>query len=137
MIVKALQFAQSIIKGEYPNGPFVNETYRTGINGYDQWIDYLKTNQGDNHGHWWNGSVWMECRKHAAWFFRDLPYIEENHDKTISQKLFKIYSKIAQNLDEARYQTYPQLLKLDRIKKARDLEAGSISLLNKLEKSFG
>ncbi len=136
VIQDALKFAQQIITGEYPRADYVDKIYQSGLAGYDQWIKFLEEKPGDFHGHYWNGSVWMECRKGAAVFFKDLPNIDEQHDKELSKKLAKIYSKIADYLDEARDKSYPQHLQLDRIKKARTLEKSAVPLIKDLNTSF-
>jgi hypothetical protein len=122
VIKDALTFALKAIEGEYSANPPSTDNYKSGLHGYNTWIEYLNKNDGNNHGHWWNSSVWSECRTHAHLFFRDLSYIEENHDVKISQALAATYQEIALALKQGREKTLPQQEKLSFITKARDLE---------------
>ena len=43
--------------------------YTCGIDAYDVWIEGIRNGYGAEHGNWWNGTVWSECRKQGALFF--------------------------------------------------------------------
>jgi hypothetical protein len=46
--------------------------YLAGAGVYDAWARAVEAGHGSSHGHWWNATVWAECRLRAAEFFRDL-----------------------------------------------------------------
>ncbi len=79
VIKDSLDLAIQLLKNEYPQHEAHEGVYyyATGLKGYDYWLEYLEKNDGNTHGNYWNGSVWMECRKHAALYFRDMPYYED------------------------------------------------------------
>jgi hypothetical protein len=49
-----------------PGGPYVG-----GLAAYPVWRAAVEAGAGTSHGHWWNGTVWSECRRYAAEFFRE------------------------------------------------------------------
>ena len=48
------------------------ERYGMGANAYANWLAALDAGHGDEHGNWWNGVVWAECRDRAGDYFQDL-----------------------------------------------------------------
>jgi hypothetical protein len=133
VIKDSLDLSIKLLKNEYPQ-PETHDGkpyYATGFKGYENWLTYLEKNDGNNHGHWWNGSVWMECRKHAALYFRDLAYYEDTVAKTMDDfKLVKAleekYTKIAELLNKARVKELSQKKKYRYIKKAKEIEASTL-----------
>ncbi|MHA1112201.1 MAG: hypothetical protein ACTSRE_13930 [Promethearchaeota archaeon] len=133
VIKDSLELAITLLKNEYPQhepheGVYY---YATGFKGYDYWLEYLEKNDGNNHGHYWNGSVWMECRKHAALYFRDLAYYEDalvkdSDEIGLLKVLEKKYIDIAQLLNKARVKELAQKKKYKFIKKAREIEESSL-----------
>lgn len=51
---------------------FTMKPYTSGVAGYDVWLKGVKKGYGAEHGNWWNGTVWSECRKQAALYFGEL-----------------------------------------------------------------
>lgn len=131
----ALEFAADVIAGNHPYHLDEN-SYTTGIAAYDVWLRFLQSNDGTDHGHWWNGSVWAECRHHAALFLRDLSQIDEFHDQEISKRLESKFFQIAHYLDEVKVKETPVAIKQNRLQKAKKLEASTIKDLRSLTKSF-
>jgi hypothetical protein len=136
VIMDTLKFGQQLIKGNYPNGPNIPELYKTGLPAYDQWLSYLDSNDGNNHGFWYNSCCWMECRNHASKFFRDLIDIDESHDQELSKLLEQKYEQIAHFLGELRITLSPVNTKRRLLAKAKKIESSSIEDLIKLEESF-
>ncbi len=143
VIGDSLDLAIKLLKNEYPqHEPHEGKYYyATGFKAYDYWLDYLDKNDGNNHGHYWNGTVWMECRRHAAMYFRDLPYYEDavakdNEEMKLIKILDKKYTEIADLLNKARIKELGQKKKSKFIKKARAIEESSlediIALRNRL-----
>jgi len=46
--------------------------YTCGKGAYDVWIKGIETGYGTEHGNWWNGTVWSECRKQGALYFGEI-----------------------------------------------------------------
>jgi AraC-like DNA-binding protein len=103
-IVKiALQYALELYREP---GKYEIEMYKIGYGAYENWIDAVNRGLGREHGHWWNGMVWSECRHFASSFFNELSeLLEEKNQKDICRDLKEIYEKIACNLSIAKEKT--------------------------------
>jgi hypothetical protein len=65
VVRQALEFAlDHAAKGE----KWSFDKYRTGLEGFELWIDALKNNVAGGAGAAYNAAVWSECRRHAAAF---------------------------------------------------------------------
>ncbi|NLI00708.1 MAG: BtrH N-terminal domain-containing protein [Chthonomonadales bacterium] len=49
-----------------------SEDYGVGPNAYQNWVEAVHRGHGASHGNWWNGTVWAECRAHAASFLKEV-----------------------------------------------------------------
>ncbi|MFX1566976.1 MAG: hypothetical protein ACFFCV_01265 [Promethearchaeota archaeon] len=136
VIINALTFAEKSIQGNYSKKPEDSVHYKSGKDAYDSWLRYLQKNDGNNHGHWWNAGVWSECRRHAGLFFRDLIMIEDDHDHSLSSKLFNQFTLIGQKLSEAQEKSLSQERKRWLITEAKVVEIGTIEDLKNLRTSF-
>ena len=43
-----------------------------GPDGYANWVNALTSGHGEQHGAWWNATVWSECRKMAAAYLSEI-----------------------------------------------------------------
>jgi len=48
------------------------EHYGMGPDGYANWLSAFDTGHGEQHGAWWNATVWSECRKMAAAYLSEI-----------------------------------------------------------------
>ncbi|TFG18365.1 MAG: hypothetical protein EU530_09330 [Promethearchaeota archaeon] len=144
VIKDSLDLAIKLLRNEYPQQEPQEgiHYYATGFKGYEYWLEYLDKNNGNTHGHYWNGSVWMECRKHAAMYFHDLPYYEDlvakdQDEMKLINTLENKFNEITELLNKARVKESPRKKKLKFIKKASMIEESSlediISLRNRLD----
>ena len=55
---------------------FAMEGYGMGPDGYANWLAGIDAGFAGEHGNWWNGVVWAECREHAGDYFQALAAAE-------------------------------------------------------------
>jgi len=141
VIKDSLDLAITLLKNEYPQHEPHEGTYfyATGFKAYDYWLSFLEKNDGNTHGHYWNGSVWMECRKHAQMYFHDLPYYEDavakdTKEMELINTLEKKYTEITELLNKARVKELAQKKKYNLIKNAREIEKSSLEDIITLRK---
>ena len=108
--------------------------YRFGPDGYDLWLAALGNGEIDEHGNWWNASVWGECRAFAGRYFGEAPRyaLPEWLDLAESRALGERYSAVAGRLREASDKTRSTLTRHDLVAEARDIEADCIERLERL-----
>ena len=58
------------------------DRYRIGKSAFETWIAGISAGLGSSHGHWWNATVWSECRAQAAEFFQELSELTDNEEST-------------------------------------------------------
>ncbi len=68
-VQKSLEYVRDL--NGNPSG-YTMKPYKCGVAGYDAWVKGVKKGYGKEHGNWWNGTVWSECRKQAALYFGEL-----------------------------------------------------------------
>lgn len=63
---------------EYAQREFINPTsitdepYGAGPHAYEKWSAALEAGHADDHGNWWNATVWAECRSRAAEYYAEI-----------------------------------------------------------------
>lgn len=111
-----------------------SEDYRIGLGAYELWIEAVRNDRADDHGNWWNGTVWAECRKMAAQFFREAARgdFETGWNPDDLSALSEIYDNISGRLDEAKEQRLDKGKKIIILSEALELEEEAIAVLEPL-----
>jgi AraC family transcriptional regulator len=119
-IRRALQFALELYKSPEV---YEEEGYRIGHGAYTNWIEFIKKNGGNNHGHWWNGMVWSECREFAAAFFQEFKEMEEGKKyAALCDSLSETYSQIGSKLGTAKEKELDDKKKISLLTESAELE---------------
>ncbi len=130
-LVDAVDFA--IEAWRQPDG-MTEAPYRFGPEGYDLWLAALGNGEIDEHGNWWNASVWGECRAFAGRYFGEGPRdaVPEWLDLAESRALGERYSAVAGRLRDVSDRTRSNRARHDLVAEARDIEADCIERLERL-----
>ncbi len=110
---------------------FTTKPYTSGVAGYDVWIKGIKKGYGAEHGNWWNGTVWSECRKQGALYFGEIAGTH-SISSLVTVKLQDMYSRISEILLEVSDKKLSKTKKIEFLKEARELEEETISVLASL-----
>lgn len=115
-------------------GQMTEAPYRFGPDGYDLWLAALANGEIDEHGNWWNASVWGECRGFAARYFREPPpnAPPEWLRPAPARELGEGYAAVASRLRDASEKTRSKVARHDLVAEARDIEADCIVRLERL-----
>jgi AraC-like DNA-binding protein len=77
--------------------------YHIGTQGYEKWLELVKAGRGTTHGHWWNATVWSECRTFGARFFDELrDLVDDTQAQSVCVDLTDSFAAIGRALDEAK-----------------------------------
>ena len=101
---------------------YQHEGYQSGFGAYEYWISALQKEKYDEHGHWWNGMVWAECRRRGAEFFEELIDRKANLDETALKSLAGVYRIISERLDEAKGKELEREKKIILLTEALEME---------------
>ncbi len=109
--------------------------YTCGTGAYDVWIQAVKDGLGSTHGNWWNATVWAECRKMAAEYFREIaggyPACSE-----MALELALSFDGISRNLESVSKAELPADEKADLLAETRDAENGALPLMGELAENI-
>ena len=112
--------------------PFQVPEYRIGFGAWETWLGQVKKGAGAEHGHWWNATVWSECRTMAGDFFREVdPLLPPGARKTAAD-LSAAYKEMGTLLFEAREKTLPAAEQVPRLEKCLERERQAVGLLEEL-----
>lgn len=101
--------------------------YRIGAGAYENWINGVERGLGTEHGHWWNGTVWSECRLQAAAFFQELGELVQAGPAAAAaaSELQKLYGEAGAALAGAKEKNLDKTKQLRLLRTARDAEAAT------------
>lgn len=130
-VFDALDFALAIWREPQR---FAEAGYGMGPDAYANWIAAIDAGHGDDHGTWWNGMVWAECREQAGDYFQSLAAAEFPGaiDQQQARLLALGYRKAAKLLYRAADKTADAAAKRRFVLEARDAEADCIAGMEKL-----
>jgi AraC-like DNA-binding protein len=112
---------------------FTLECYRSGDGAWENWLAGIDKGLGSSHGHWWNGSVWMECRKMAADFFAEIePAMKNAKAEALCQELAKLYRECAGQLNIARAKDAQAGVQKAALAEGRELDSRCAGLMKEL-----
>lgn len=127
-IFEALDFAVSLWREPER---WAEERYGLGERAYDNWLAALDLGRGDEHGAWWNGVVWAECREQAGDFFQRLAAADFPGpiDQERARRLAIDYRALARLLYRAADRTAPPAAKRQFVAQAQALDAQCVANL--------
>ena len=130
-LADALDFAIEAWRG--PDG-MTEPPYRFGAEAYDLWLAALGNGEIDEHGNWWNASVWGECRAFAARYFGEASpeTLPEWLPPGPAHELAEGYAAVAGRLRDTSDSARPRRARHDLVAQARDLESDCIARLERL-----
>jgi AraC-like DNA-binding protein len=112
---------------------FALECYRSGDAAWENWLAGIDRGLGGSHGHWWNGSVWMECRQMAADFFAEIePSMKTPNAETLCRELSSLYRECAAQLDVARAKNAEATVQKAALSQGRELDSRCAGLMKDL-----
>ena len=105
--------------------------YGLGGQAYANWLAAIDAGHGAEHGNWWNGVVWAECRQRAGDYFQDLAAADYPGalDQERARQLAVKYRNIAKLLYRASDKTATQAQKRRFVEEAGDIEADCVDTL--------
>jgi len=80
--------------------------YKTGIAGYDNWIDALEEGKANGFGNAYNAVVWHECRGFAVDFLKEAKKRLGTENASLYEEAVRSYKAVADNLKKV-YEAFP------------------------------
>jgi AraC-like DNA-binding protein len=112
---------------------FEKPGYRIGDGAWENWLAGIDKGLDATHGHWWNGSVWMECRKMAADFFGEIEHaMKDAKAVALCRELSKLYRECSAKLDIDRAKSAEANIKKAALTEGRELDSRCASLMKEL-----
>jgi len=126
-IIASLEYAVDLFRNPKEH---TGKNYGIGAEAYERWIKAVPKH-GAEHGNWWNGVVWGECREMASKYFAQ---IGKENKEVIDQcsQLEKDYLNISSNLKKISRKKLDQDEKLKLLEKTKQLEVEAIEKVEKL-----
>ncbi len=106
------------------------DPYGIGPKAYDNWLSALDEH-GGSHGHWWNATVWSECRMMAAEYLREASSVLPDKAKELSS-IAAEYETVGDCLGKAADREMPAGEKRALISEARASEAAAVDAIGAL-----
>ena len=112
--------------------------YGFGPNAYEHWLAALERDDFDEHGNWWNASVWGECRRFAGRYFSSLGEDAPDWlDVASAQWLGERYGHVSERLRGVADHSRPVAARRSLVAEARELDAACIERLEGLRSGAG
>ncbi len=112
---------------------FAFPKYHLGDDAYRAWIAAVGAGHGSQHGHWWNATVWAECRRMAAAFFGELSDRLDGADGArLCGELQEAYGAIASALEAVSNRELPADEQIRLLAQAREHEDAAEGLVTDL-----
>ncbi len=113
------------------------EGYEVGQGAWAAWVSGvnrgLDRTLGGTHGHWWNGSVWTECRQMASSFFTDRAGdVSSSASARLCSELASLYVEEAGLLASAKEKDAGPEVQIAAFKTCAELELKAVSLAKEL-----
>jgi AraC-like DNA-binding protein len=126
-IETALSMRSSPEKFQWPD-------YRVGDGAWETWLTGIDQGLGNSHGHWWSGTVWMECRAIAASFFEEIePAMKSVKAAALCREIGTRYRECSGHLDIARNQGASAAAQKTALSKGRELDRCCSGLMKELQ----
>lgn len=113
---------------------FAASPYGTGNRAYENWLAGIDAGHGENHGNWWNGVVWGECRERAGDYFQALAAAEFPGpiDQRRARELAVDYRALSRLLYRASDKTAGAADKRRFVEQARDVDSRCVERIAEL-----
>jgi len=105
--------------------------YTFGPRAYETWKKAIEEGHGVDHGGWWNGTVWSECRAMASEYFKHLGKTIPNCSSE-SMELAEIYHSIAKNLKTVSDNEEDPGKKMQLLDRSREMEEKAMGSVGEL-----
>ena len=124
--------AYAIDVWDNPKGHIEDSRYGMGPDAYPNWQKALDDGFGGDHGAWWNGTVWSECKLMASRYFAE--NVEElGLPDQLTDLLSSNYNKAARALMRASDRSAKVADQKDAVEEARKAETSAVELLRELK----
>jgi hypothetical protein len=120
-VAESLAFAVEAYRGQTDDP---DSRYAMGERAYANWLAALGE-FGDSHGHWWNATVWSECRRMASDYLGEVGALMPAVRGELAE-LASEYGQIAGDLHLAAERTLPTSEKARLIGQAAEREAAAV-----------
>ena len=117
-VIASLKFATEIY--EQPER-YTERPYGMGENAFANWIHALQEGHGSNHGAWWNGVVWSECRQNAGGYLNEVASTWPG-TAPLAGELSTEYTSIASALKKVSDREIDASIGIAALEEARDRE---------------
>ena len=105
--------------------------YSVGAGAYARWINAVRNGHGAEHGAWWNGTVWAECRQQAsAYLAESAPRLPGQYE--IATRLSAAYAQIAGALLQVSDRALDSMAKVALLEQAAAIESAAIEQIEQL-----
>ena len=130
-VFEALDYAIDVWRN---HEKYAEEHYGLGPQAYANWLAAIDAGHGDEHGNWWNGVVWAECRERAGDYFQSLAAADFPGpvDQEQARQLAIGYRKVSRLLYRAADKTASPSAKRGYVAEAGELEDGCVARIETL-----
>jgi hypothetical protein len=97
IIKESLEYAVDLFENPQK---YAWEKYQIGLAAYDNWAQGVEKGHGSEHGNWWNGMVWSECRSMASAYLAEIAQDLTGASSEAAKNLSKMYKNISGNLTQ-------------------------------------
>jgi|ETNmetMinimDraft_35_1059890.scaffolds.fasta_scaffold50245_2 hypothetical protein len=110
---------------------YTDEPYGFGPLAYEKWIGAVEKGHGSEHGNWWNGTVWAECRARASDYLRKLGQLHPELGQSMTG-LAESYAAIADHLAKASDKELDDAEKIRLLRESAAIERDCVEGLGNL-----
>jgi hypothetical protein len=112
---------------------FEMSKYCCGDGAWESWLSAIYKGMGNSHGHWWSGTVWMECRKMAADFFDEIePAMRNAKLAALCRELANLYRECGDYLEIAKSKEAETGVQRAALTEGRELDLRCAGLMKEL-----
>jgi hypothetical protein len=111
----ALRHAQNPEEWVFPN-------YRSGLKGYEVWIDTVEKGKASQLGMWYNSAVWAECRALGIKFLDEASQRLDGEAVSLLEDAVRCYFPVVENLSKL-FELIPRSFSMDVISEETAKEA--------------
>jgi len=115
-------------------GKYSVPKYGIGALAYDNWVKGVEQGHGKDHGNWWNGTVWAECRSRAADYFAEIAGKVPVPAAASARDLSASYREIASGLERISDKEMDPVEKIGIIKVLKKMEINAVDSIKGLIK---
>lgn len=126
-IEAGLRYAVSVWRAEPADDL---DAYAMGARAYSVWGSAVRAGYGFEHGAWWNGVVWSECRARAADFFREIAPMLPSADEAVTNA--EGYAEVSSLLERCSDRAMPADDKGTLLMEALDREGACVEGIERL-----